>query len=58
MHKIEAKKRALEDDRTNMNMSKEQYALFRKIYLEMKKASDEVIDANNPLKRLKNIYLR
>ena len=41
-----------------MNMSREQYALFRKIYLEMKKASDEVIDAQNPLLRLRNIYLK
>ena len=41
-----------------MNMTKEQYALFRKIYLEMKKTSDETVDAHNPLLRLKNIYLR
>ena len=39
-------------------MTRAQYALFRKIYLEMRKESDEVVDGQNPLLRLKNIYLR
>ena len=46
------------DERKKMNLSKAQYTLFRKLYLEMRKASDEVIDAENPLLRLKNIYTR
>lgn len=39
-------------------MTKEQYSLYRKIYLEMKQNSDEIIDGPYPLLRLKNIYLR
>ena len=58
MKKLEENKAQLARDRENLNMSRAQYALFRKIYLEMRKASDEVIDSDNPLLRLKMMYLK
>ena len=39
-------------------MSKAEYAIFRKTYVELRKQSDLVVDSNDPFKRLKNIYLR
>ena len=44
MQRMEDHKRALEQDRESMNMTRAQYGLFRKIYLEMRKESDEVVD--------------
>ena len=38
-------------------MTKAQYALFRKLYLELKKQSDKEIDGESCM-RLKNIYLK
>ena len=44
MQRMEDHKKALEQDRESMNMTRAQYGLFRKIYLEMRKESDEVVD--------------
>ena len=56
--KMHEQKAYLEQDRQNMNMSQQQYALFRKLYVDMRKTSDSIIDEENPLMRLKNIYKR
>lgn len=58
MRKLEDSKQQLTRDRESLHMSKGQYALFRKIYLAMRKSSDEVIDGASPLLKLKNLYLR
>ena len=58
MAKLEKQKAELAADRKALNMSKAQYAIFRKTYIENRKASDEVVDGADPMRRLKNIYLR
>ena len=57
MQKMTAKREELAKDRKRMNMSKDEYAIFRKQYLDARKQSDQVVDEDNPL-RLKNMYLR
>ena len=52
-----AKREELAKDRKKMNMTKDEYAIFRKQYLDARKQSDQVVDEDNPL-RLKNMYLR
>lgn len=39
-------------------MSKHEFALFRKTYLDLRKQSDLKVDADNPMLRLKNMILR
>ena len=57
MQKMTAKREELAKDRKRMNMTKDEYAIFRKQYLDARKQSDQVVDEDNPL-RLKNMYLR
>ena len=58
MEKMQRKKELLAQDRANLKMTKAEYAIFRKEYLENRKKSDAKVDEENPLLRLKNIYLR
>ena len=58
MAKLEKQRLELAADRKQLNMSKAQFAIFRKTYVENRKASDEVVDGADPMRRLKNIYLR
>ena len=58
MAKMQAKQDELLADRKRMKMSKEEYAIFRKSYLDYRKQSDAVVDAENPDLRLRNMYLK
>ena len=58
MAKMKLQSEQLAADRKRLNMSKAEYALFRRTYLELRRKSDQVVDAREPLKRLKNLYLR
>ena len=58
MERMKNQKAELEADRISLNMSKAQYTMFRKMYLELKRKSDEVIDCDTPHLRLKNLYLK
>ena len=39
-------------------MTKHEYAIFRKFYIELRKMSDLKVDGSEPMTRLKNLYLR
>ena len=39
-------------------MSKHEYAIFRKTYLDLRKESDAIVDEEQPMLRLKNMVLR
>ena len=39
-------------------MSKHEYAIFRKTYLDLRKQSDAIVDEEQPMLRLKNMVLR
>jgi len=58
MNKMKAQQAELAEDRKQLRLSKHQYAIFRRTYIEERKRSDKVVDEENPMLRLKNIYLR
>jgi len=39
-------------------MTKYEYGIFRKTYIDLRKQSDLKVDENNPLLRLKNMYIK
>jgi len=39
-------------------MTRHEYAIFRKTYLDLRKQSDKKVDEDEPLLRLKNMVLR
>ena len=58
MKKMKMQQASLANDRHQLNLSKAQYAIFRKTYIEQRKKSDAKVNEENPLLRLKNLYLR
>jgi len=58
MHKMKAQQAELAEDRKQLRLSKHQYAIFRRTYIEERKRSDKVVDEETPMLRLKNIYLK
>lgn len=58
MNKMKAQQAELAEDRKQLRLSKHQYAIFRRTYIEERKKSDKVVDEQTPMLRLKNIYLR
>ena len=58
MKKMQKQKEDLALDRKQLKMSKHEYAIFRKTYLELRKQSDQIVDEEQPMLRLKNMVLR
>ena len=49
---------SLAADRKQLKMTKYEYGIFRKTYIDLRKQSDACVDSNEPMLRMKNIYLK